>query len=372
MTLLDWIEKNPWLALIGTSAAFGSACVGVASFLFTEKLDLVEQNSNLRIETLTYRYEHKIENLERRINSISRGISSKEQFDIRNLFVDESILNDGIEKQESFDNQRFYAANNLDIWNYELTNELALVGQMMTQKVFAQFKLAAGAIMDEMAKDFPLHLWKFKKPYRIEDNSIFSSVFAHAWVQRADGEVLGKYLSRTANNDKNLEAIAELVAQMDAVRDPDLDKILQADAVTRVTSGNLKDESSEDVEQRELLIQKLVKVWRGDLVASFLATFMNNLLGLNLISDDVTASLTNMQKVRNVGYMSFLVTLIKPKVDGKLVERFFIRREIIVASVGSEIFVISVITPLFDLRTSSDEAVAVAEWLDDLRIVTQL
>jgi hypothetical protein len=92
---------------------------------------------------------------------------------------------------------------------------------------------------------------------------------------------------------------------------------------------------------------------------------------VGITSDDTSYILANIQKIRNVAYLSALVTLLRPKINGIQVDSFFMKKEMIIVSTEHELFVINVLTPSFDLRVKSDEATAVNNWLDDLRIVAR-
>jgi hypothetical protein len=189
MAFNEWLERNPWKALFGISVTIAGASVGTATYFFDQHISLVEERNNSRIAALSEKHEHEVDVLKRYLNAIKRGINESDQFDIRTLFVADDMPIEGVRKQESFAKQSFYAVNDPEVWTYEVTDELAIAKSILTPAVYTQMETVFRTLgIDEAARAIPMHAWKYKKVYRIEDNSLIKSTFGRIGVQMTTTE----------------------------------------------------------------------------------------------------------------------------------------------------------------------------------------
>jgi hypothetical protein len=389
MAFGEWLERNPWTALLGASATVATASVGAATYFCTQQISLLEQSknsleqsTNSRIEQLTLEHEHEKNVLERYVNSIKRGINQDEEFDVRKLFVADDMSVEGVGIQESFEEGSFYAINDPDVWDYGKTNELDIARQVVTPAVYAQAESDYRAYgLESAAREAPAHFSKTKKVYRIRNNSMMAHAFAHISVQRlrtqqvadlalgvAQRHVQAEVSVRKGAVSEVMEAVAEGYVEEEREIEGQGSRALaeSGSVVSTVPSGDATKKENQE------LLTRLSSSLRGDVVGFYLFSFLGSLQETNIATNDVVSAVINLEKLKNVAFISALMTLINPVVDGQRVDKFYIRRELIIAASREHVFIVNISTPTMDFRRRSDEDTAIAQWLDDLRIVATL
>lgn len=324
------IENHPMTFLVTCIIAASSLTAGVQRYFSTQQTNLLNE-----------RHRSEIEELNSKLSSLRRGIPGNEFFDVRHLLYSPNNKTNTPPSSSAFFQEQFYGPKGGGDWIYKQTTELEVMSDLTgisLKSLPVQFQKANSVLT--------LHVWKAKDETSIEGHDAFKKLYPLITVEKVSFEQM-----------RTISGIA-------AANEDDADQ---------TPSPEVKQSAQKAVEEKNSDAQKFLdgmdKVFRGDAIGAFFRAQLDLQFAATLLSQKTSVNVVEIQKVGNVLYAQFLITLKDVKVGGRPVPEYFLRKELIIISTPEGAFVINTLVPSDDPAPRSQSFAAVSKWLDDFRVV---
>jgi hypothetical protein len=138
-------------------------------------------------------------------------------------------------------------------------------------------------------------------------------------------------------------------------------------ALIEEAAGEKVEFTAEDLKDSRLLLER---AFRGDASALILANTMTNRLA-SFQSPEIDTQLVEIQKVANVVYAQFFITLHNAKMNNKAIPLVFVREEYLIVTDQDSATVIHVFVPTTDPAPRGAVYSQIQEWFSGLAILVK-
>ncbi len=237
--------------------------------------------------------------------------------------------------------ENFYAAKAQPDWVYKKTTELDVLSDLIGPP-----PAGISQNLHQAITLLPLHLWKSKAELQVQGGDLFRKVYPFVSVEKVTTQQL-RTLVGIAAKDRDDEADNDASA---AARD--VQKAI----------------STKNVNAQEF-IDNMDKAFRNDIIGAFFSAQLQAQFSAAILFPKTTVTLVEVQKVGNVLYAQFLITLKDVKVGGHPYAEYYVRKELIVVSTPESAFVVGTLLPSPEPAPRDPSFAAVSKWLNDFRVV---
>jgi len=323
MELKQRVERHPIIYLLISAISVSTIAVSVAEYFYRQRIDIVNQKSELRISTL-----------ESELTSIRRGLGDSKYLDVRS-FVHPKNYPGPLAistKSKFFANEDFYAVTDIPEWTYE-----ELTAEQLAEKY------EGGKLKPAIRK-------------------LSGNQLVHVWTDR-------KYMSIEEEVDRDYYFITQgPMITLQRIPYTQYTKLFeQLQEVYEAQTGEKVEFTPEDSKDIRTYLERL---FRGDAAAFQLAGMLNG----NLVPfppERIVTQLVELQKVGNVVYAQFLSTLHDAKVDKKKVSVFFERKELIIITDQDSLTIIVINVPIGDPSPRGPVYSRIQEWFAGLAVLVK-
>jgi|GEM_PF-2240456 len=316
MSIKERVERNPWVFLIVVSLATASVVVGVQGYFDKQSKDAA------------------VNKLESQLISIDRRIEGKEGerfLDVRKFIIAKTEESRIPTTSKFLPEDNFYASPDTTTWTYSTSSESALAKLLTGQ--------APPPELDPLLALAPqIHLWQGGAVLPMEGSQVFKAAVPLIIVQRTP-----------------IDRFAEIVGSA-------------AEIMGRATTSASQVDLS--VQQNPQDFRKaLENIYRGDIVGFLQLAQMQSIFSLPVVDPKISVELVTSQKVGNVLYAQFRITLKDVTVGGVKYERYYIRQEDIIISAPTDVYMVRTFIPSSDPASRGEVYTRFTEWFGGLAIL---
>jgi hypothetical protein len=271
--------------------------------------------------------ETELTGLKEQLASIQLGLADKPYLDVRGLVHRRSDPT-GIPEGSRLYEDLFYADGDNSEFSHSIVTELDLVKMIISPSLVSDIEVGLTTEQRDLLTRFPVHVWQSKTQHVVEAHQLAPST---AFV--------------------SVQAIA-----IDDYLDIVEQSVIEAASVS---------ESFDNTTLTDTL--KQVRTQMGnDVVGMTWASRLAQQLQFASIPRTLL-TMDSAQKVDDVVYSRDLITLLDVIVDGKPVDRYYVRRDMIAFKTPSHLFMINTIIPTDDTSSRGEAFAAVVQWLGRFR-----
>jgi hypothetical protein len=326
MELKKSVEKNPFTYLISCMVAAATLTFSVCGYFAKQEVTL-EKNQ--------------IADLNSKLASLHREVPGGEFFDIRNLIYSTNSTKNAPPSSSKFFPEQFYAPTGQGDWEYKETTELALISDL----IGASPTDLPPSLQQAMTL-LKLHLWRGKKDIAIEGHDAFKKIYPLITLEKVTSDQMRTLLGIGAAAQEKPKQAAAPEAKQELVK-----------AIEKDNADSQK------------IVDGLDKAFRNDMIGSFFTSQLQLQLAGAAQSSRTSFTLLEIQKVGNVLYAQFLITLKDVKVEGRQLPEYYLRKEMIMISEPDGGFFLGTTVPSEDPAPRDHFFAAVSKWLDEFRVV---
>lgn len=281
-----------------------------------------------------------LEKCEAKFGSIDRGIDTKPYIDIRSLFVSS-------EEQKAPTDTTYFPDG---FYSIKLMPGLKYSDTTYESFLEKQGQKSPPVFYNDLLRLAKLHLWEGEGSFHIKEGKFDYHVTPYVSLSKIKLKKLQISLSRIG---------AFLVQQGN-----------QTYSGTQVPTEPDKERLEDLLEKdNKHLLETLDQVFAKGVVGPFSAYIEFSSFVGSLLSPNKSWEIIKLQKLGNVLYGRYLITLHNAEVNGALQERFFIRDENFLVSSHNYLYFIEILSPGFEPEDRSEFQSKVSSWLRQLRLI---
>ncbi len=303
-SVLARLQNNIIVVATGIAIAAGGTVFGVASYFQTKEINHISGIHKLEVQELSNKhaesvreikrkFSNEIETLTSRVSSIDRRLGDQKYLDVQKLFSAQPVR-DRAEELIYISGAEFFALNDKDIWQFEVTDEAKLLKETSGLDIT---KMVDPRIFERA----PLYLWRGTEQHEVQRADPWKRIFPYISVQVFPFDLLPAIAKAVTSDFKEEETVI--------VHD--------------------EKKGSED----EVKLTKFFKTsMQSDAVGLFLTSQLMGAYSAAANNQNITFSIRNLQKVGPVLYAQVVLKFANIVSNGKGVEKMFLVREYFVIS----------------------------------------
>lgn len=314
----DFLDNHPLKAMFTIISASCSVTAAILIFFYSSIIDAKVEYSRIEVEKL-----------KRELSGIDRGVNGAQSIDVSKVFIKNGDTDTTYNKLDYLDDLKAYTLKPSGAWQHALVSD-STMSIMLAGRVIEK---ADYRINKEPSNELTHHWWVADR-YTINKGSIFKYMFPSILMRRYD--YYNTNWTFYTNETTELPYPTRPVDRSDTAA-----------------------------------YQKTAQILMYDFAGfSLMQSLQRTLFRIPIeYLDNMYAQLIKAEKRGNVMYTQYLWTLIEPTIDGKKVDRFYIRiEEISILSSEGYAYQISIVIPSTEPLFNGTEQAYISSWLNALRI----
>jgi hypothetical protein len=320
MQLKNYIEKHPAVYLLGIIVTVSTIVFGISEYFCRQRMEIASQKAALDVSTL-----------QTELTSIRRGLGDSKFLDVRSFVVpkgrSQSLPTNPRSKYVSPED--LYAITEMPGWTYERHDSVEYFKQVLNMEM--------SPTLHAILQNRSVLMWRGPNFVKVEA-LIHDDVFLHT---------AGPMIIIDRSSRPEILKAGEHIP-----------------AIVEESSGEKIEFTADELKDIRAVLERM---YQGDASAIILANVMSEELS-NFESPDIDIQLVEIQKVANVVYAQFLMTLRNAKVDGKKTSLLFLREEYLIVTDQDGSTIIHVTVPRTDPAPRGRVYSQIQEWFSGLAI----